>query len=236
MTAGSSSSRNGLLDRRLFPDLKISGINLIVFLESKYQRSCSVQNEHFYSKWSKSMDYQNWYICNLLGNGAYAKVYLVKQVMKNPRDGKPLVKHYAMKQIRKSLVSDAKFAASTMKEREILLKLEHPFILKLHYAFQTPEDLYMIFDYLEGGDLFFHINKKGHLGEKEARYYGAQMILGLQYLHSNQILYRDLKPENVLLDSKGNIKLADFGISKKLDSTGMDRKQMQTTFSVIGTL
>ena len=72
----------------------------------------------------------------------------------------------------------------------------------------------MIFDFVNGGDLFFHINKRGNLSEKEARYYGAQILLGLEYLHDRNILYRDLKPENILLDKDGNIKLADFGICK----------------------
>jgi len=95
-----------------------------------------------------------------------------------------------------------------------MLEMDHPFILKLHYAFQTPYTLYMIFDYVPGGDLFFHIKKKGHLNEKSAKFYGSQIILGLEYLHSKNIMYRDLKPENILIDNDGNIKLTDFGICK----------------------
>jgi len=97
-----------------------------------------------------------------------------------------------------------------------MLEMNHPFILKLHYAFQTPFTLYMIFDYMPGGDLFYHIKKKGHLSEKCAVFYGSQIILGLEYLHSKNIMYRDLKPENILIDSDGNIKLTDFGICKEL--------------------
>jgi len=106
--------------------------------------------------------------------------------------------------------------------------MDHPFILKLHYAFQTPYTLYMISTYVSGGDLFYHIKNRGHLSEKEAKFYGAQIILGLEYLHSKNILYRDLKPENILLDSDGNIKLADFGVAKQLD-------HREKTMSVIGT-
>lgn len=79
----------------------------------------------------------------------------------------------------------------------------------------------MIFDFVNGGDLFFHIDRKGNLSEKEARYYGAQILLGLEYLHERNILYRDLKPENILLDKNGNIKLADFGICKILEDGGV---------------
>ena len=76
----------------------------------------------------------------------------------------------------------------------------------------------MIFDFINGGDLFHHICNKGHLSEKDARYYGGQIILALEYLHGMNVLYRDLKPENIILDSKGNIKLADFGVCKVLES------------------
>lgn len=71
----------------------------------------------------------------------------------------------------------------------------------MNYSFQTPTHLYMIVEYVNGGDLFFHIKKKGSLNEKEARFYGAQIIIALSYLHSKKIIYRDLKPENILLDS-----------------------------------
>jgi len=95
--------------------------------------------------------------------------------------------------------------------------MDHPYLLKLRYAFQTPDCLYLIVDYVNGGDMFYHIKKQGHLNEKIAKFYGAQIILGLEYLHSKNVIYRDLKPENILLCSLGNIKLADFGICKMLE-------------------
>ena len=107
--------------------------------------------------------------------------------------------------------------------------MKHPFVLKLNYAFQTIESLYLIVDLVNGGDLFYHIKKKGHFSEKAAKFYGAQLILGLEYLHKNNILYRDLKPENILLDSEGYIKMADFGVSKKLCC------ENERTLSIIGT-
>ena len=92
--------------------------------------------------------------------------------------------------------------------------MNHPVILTLNYSFQTPTHLYLIVEYVNGGDLFFHIKKKGCLSEKEARFYGAQIIIALQYLHSKKIIYRDLKPENVMIDGEGHIKLIDFGFAK----------------------
>jgi serine/threonine protein kinase len=144
------------------------------------------------------MFYQNWFITSLIGTGAFAKVYQVVRV--EEVDGVLVEKFYAMKAIKKSKVADSAFLHSTMKERQLMLEMDHPFILKLHYAFQTPYTLYMVFDFVPGGDLFFHIKKKRHLCEKAAKFYGSQVILGLEYLHGKNIMYRDLKPENILID------------------------------------
>ena len=111
----------------------------------------------------------------------------------------------------------------------MLMSMDHPFVLNLHYAFQTPDCLYIITDYINGGDLFFHIKKNGHLSEKVAKFYGAQIILGLEYIHAEKVIYRDLKPENLLLDKNGNLKMEDFGICKLLD------KDKEVTNSMIGT-
>lgn len=96
----------------------------------------------------------------------------------------------------------------------ILERLNHPFIVKLHFAFQTPERLYFVIDFLNGGELFFHLRKESKFTEARTRFYAAEIILALGCLHSNGIVYRDLKPENVILDSEGHIKLTDFGLSK----------------------
>lgn len=92
----------------------------------------------------------------------------------------------------------------------------------MHYAFQTPERLYYVLDFVNGGDLFFHIKKKIHLSEKEAKAYGAEILLALEYLHSKNIIYRDLKPENILLDHTGHCKLTDFGLSREVKDLETD--------------
>lgn len=99
-------------------------------------------------------------------------------------------------------------------ERIILEHIESPFIVKLHFAFQTPERLYFVMDFLNGGELFYHLRKETLFEENRARFYVVEMVLALEVLHKNGIIYRDLKPENVLLDSVGHIKLTDFGLSK----------------------
>ena len=87
-------------------------------------------------------------------------------------------------------------------------------MVKLHFAFQTPERLYFVIDFLNGGELWYHLRQETLFKEKRARFYAAEMVLALECLHKNGVIYRDLKPENVLLDSKGHLKLTDFGLSK----------------------
>jgi len=85
-------------------------------------------------------------------------------------------------------------------ESNILKTCNHPFILKLHYAFQTPKNLYLILDYCAKGDLLFHLLKRGKFTENEAKFYIGELILAIEYLHNANILYRDLKPENIFID------------------------------------
>jgi len=96
-----------------------------------------------------------------------------------------------------------------------LQKINSPFIVKLHYAFQTPTKLYFILDFLNGGELFHHLKQEGRFSEGRTRFYAAEIVLAIECLHQKNIIYRDLKPENVLLDYEGHIKLTDFGLSKQ---------------------
>ncbi|XP_023962661.1 ribosomal protein S6 kinase alpha-3 isoform X3 [Trachemys scripta elegans] len=100
-------------------------------------------------------------------------------------------------------------------ERDILVEVNHPFIVKLHYAFQTEGKLYLILDFLRGGDLFTRLSKEVMFTEEDVKFYLAELALALDHLHSLGIIYRDLKPENILLDEEGHIKLTDFGLSKE---------------------
>ena len=93
--------------------------------------------------------------------------------------------------------------------------MDHPFVVKLHYAFQTPEKLFFVVDFLNGGALFFHLRKNIKFSESRARFYASEIILALECLHSHGIIYRDLKPENIILDSDGHLKITDFGLSKE---------------------
>ncbi|KAG5268116.1 hypothetical protein AALO_G00208420 [Alosa alosa] len=103
----------------------------------------------------------------------------------------------------------------TKMERDILVEVNHPFIVKLHYAFQTEGKLYLILDFLRGGDLFTRLSKEVMFTEEDVKFYLAELALALDHLHGLGIIYRDLKPENILLDEEGHIKLTDFGLSKE---------------------
>ena len=102
-----------------------------------------------------------------------------------------------------------------LSEWNILKQVQHQFIVSLHYAFQTATYLYLVLDYWNRGDLSTFIDEKGYLTEKEALFVMSQMVLAIEYLHSQDIVYRDMKPENILIDEEYNWKLADFGLAKE---------------------
>jgi serum/glucocorticoid-regulated kinase 2 len=155
---------------------------------------------------SKKINIDSFDIEKVIGKGGYGKVFLVTKSDTN--------QWYAMKEIKKESLASEKEKANTIFERVILQNVSSPFIVKLHYAFQTPEKLYYVLDFCSGGELFFHLKKQFAFKEKKARFYAAECILALEELHRNDIIYRDLKPENILLEGDGHIKLTDFGLSK----------------------
>jgi len=157
---------------------------------------------------SQKVGVEDFELQTLIGKGSFGKVMQVRK----KDDGKI----YAMKVLRKEAIIARKQVAHTMAERNILMKVQHPFIVSLHFAFQTEAKLYMILDYVNGGELFFHLKKEGKFSEARVRLYSAEISLALQTLHSANIVYRDLKPENILLDAEGHIKITDFGLSKEI--------------------
>lgn len=121
---------------------------------------------------------------------------------------------FAMKILRKTHLVKRRQIERTRTERKVLSVVDHPFIMKLHYAFQTEDKLYLVLDYCPGGELFFHLSRFRKFPERVAKFYAAQLLLALGHLHKRGIIYRDLKPENVLLDADGHVKLGDFGLAK----------------------
>ncbi|CAJ0569423.1 unnamed protein product, partial [Mesorhabditis spiculigera] len=150
-------------------------------------------------------------LLSLLGKGGFAKVFQVRKTS-GPDEGTL----YAMKVLKKAtLVQNQKDTAHVKSERHILEAVRNPFICSLHYAFQTEGKLYLVLEYLSGGELFACLEKEGIFPERTAAFYLAEITLALEHLHRNGIIYRDLKPENIILDSAGHIKLTDFGLSKE---------------------
>lgn len=144
-----------------------------------------------------------------LGKGSFGTVILVRQ--------KSTGKLYAQKQFKKaSLIVGKQLVDQTKTERAILESINrHPFVVKLFYAFQDHEKLYLILEYAQGGELFTRMLTEQMFPEDTAAFYMAEMVLALEHLHHNVgVVYRDLKPENILLDSEGHLLLTDFGLSK----------------------
>lgn len=148
-------------------------------------------------------------LLRVLGEGSFGKVFLVRKIV-----GKDAGTLYAMKVLKKATLKVKDRVRST-NERKILADVGHAFIVKLHYAFQTPGKLYLILDFLRGGDLFTRLSKEVMFTEEDVKFYLAELALALNHLHSLGIIYRDLKPENILLDEHGHIALTDFGLSKQ---------------------
>lgn len=154
----------------------------------------------------------------VLGQGLYGKVLLVRE--------RSTGRLFAQKQLRKaSLVINEtneihkKNYERTLNEKSILEKVNHRNIVKLYYAFQDNNKVYLILEYLDGGELFHHLASQRYLSEKDASFYIAEIIMALRYLHLNlKVIYRDLKPENCMLNAEGHLVLTDFGLSKISDS------------------
>lgn len=157
-------------------------------------------------------------IRRVLGTGGFGKVFLVSKT-----SGAQKGKFYAMKVLKKAVIVRNKETKEVEREinfyakleRDVLASVRHPFIVDLKYAFQARNKVYLIMEYLAGGELFMQLQKERMLMEDTAIFYLSQVLLALEHLHTQGIIYRDLKPENVMLDRRGHVKLTDFGCIKE---------------------
>lgn len=202
---------------RLLPGTTSNNVSLLAWLDLKArfegEQVCpgriKVGWEYLYVDSKRTYGPDDFEVLRLLGKGTFGQVFQVRK--------KDVDRIYAMKVLSKKVIVKKKEIAHTIGERNILVRTlaaASPFIVGLKFSFQTPTDLYLVTDYMLGGELFWHLQKEGRFSEDRARFYIAELILALEHLHDNDIVYRDLKPENILLDANGHIALCDFGLSK----------------------
>nr|QNL15267.1 RAC serine/threonine-protein kinase [Littorina littorea] len=156
---------------------------------------------------SKKKSLNDFDFLKVLGKGTFGKVILCKE--------KATSHLYAIKILKKAVIIAKEEVAHTLTENRVLQTTKHPFLTQLKYSFQTPDRLCFVMEYVNGGELFFHLSRERVFTEERTRFYGAEIISALGYLHENNIVYRDLKLENLLLDKDGHIKIADFGLCKE---------------------
>ncbi|PVU94545.1 hypothetical protein BB561_002486 [Smittium simulii] len=165
-----------------------------------------VDNYSFNRKDDEKLTIDKFDLLKVIGRGSFGKVF---QVCK-----KDSGRIYAMKVLSKSKIVMRSEVAHTLAERNVLAKINHPFIVPLKFSFQTPEKLYLVLAFINGGELFHHLHREGRFDQHLSRFYAAELLSALECLHSYDVVYRDLKPENILLDYSGHVALCDFGLCK----------------------
>ena len=156
----------------------------------------------------KNVGVNDFKIINVIGRGSYGKVCLVQFKKTN--------KLYAMKSLKKDVLLDEDQVENTLLEKDILQSINYPFLVRMEFCFQTEERIYFILPFIRGGELFKHLRQNKYFPEEKVKFYAAIIGLSLEYLHKKGIVYRDIKPENILLDEDGYLKLVDFGMAKIL--------------------
>ncbi|CAH1762009.1 13207_t:CDS:2 [Entrophospora sp. SA101] len=160
-------------------------------------------------------------LLKVIGKGSFGKVM---QVRKNDTS-----RIYALKTIRKAHIVSRSEVNHTLAERTVLAQINNPFIVPLKFSFQSPEKLYLVLAFVNGGELFHHLQREGRFDEERSRFYAAELLCALECLHDFNVVYRDLKPENILLDYSGHIALCDFGLCK------LNMTESETTNTFCGT-
>jgi len=177
-----------------------------------FQRFLENCKSEFEEKWTHpehslaSLD--NFDRLKTLGTGSFGRVVLVQHKTKEL--------HYAMKILDKQKVVKLKQVEHTLNEKKILQAISFPFLVSLEHHFKDNSNLYMILEYIPGGEMFSHLRKIGRFSEDHSRFYAAQIVLAFEYLHYLDLIYRDLKPENLLIDNTGYLKITDFGFAKRV--------------------
>ncbi|KAF8823330.1 Pkinase-domain-containing protein [Lentinula edodes] len=146
-------------------------------------------------------------LLKVIGKGSFGKVMQVRK--------KDTQRIYALKTIRKAHIAQRPGEIThILAERTVLALVNSPFIVPLKFSFQNPDKLYLVMSFVNGGELFYHLQREGKFDQDRSRFYAAELLVALEHLHGFNVVYRDLKPENILLDYTGHIALCDFGLCK----------------------
>jgi len=171
--------------------------------------------------YGQSLTIDDFELITVIGKGSFGKVLQVRK-----RDTSRI---YALKTIRKMHIVHRKEITHTLAERLVLAQVNNPFIVPLKFSFQSEQKLYLVLAFVNGGELFHHLQREQRFNEERSRFYSAELLLALEHLHELDVVYRDLKPENILLDYTGHIALCDFGLCK------LNMKENEKTNTFCGT-
>ncbi|XP_054261503.1 RAC serine/threonine-protein kinase-like [Macrosteles quadrilineatus] len=196
--------RGGTLSQHSVSSGETGGAGALEELESKFSLQGTSSSK---STGKKKVTLENFEFLKVLGKGTFGKVILCRE--------KATGRLYAIKILKKEVIIQKDEVAHTLTENRVLRTTSHPFLISLKYSFQTADRLCFVMEYVNGGELFFHLSRERVFSEDRTRFYGAEIISALGYLHEEGIIYRDLKLENLLLDKDGHIKIADFGLCKE---------------------
>ena len=183
-------------------------IDISSLAEKMIEKNKNMNNQdQIKSQQKSSLNKNNFKFLYVIGKGGFGRVWKIQSK-------KTKIK-YALKEMSKLKIIDKKSEKSINSEREFLSKLNHPFIVNMHYAFQDRDNLYLVMDLLNGGDLRYHISRYRKFSEEQTRFFIANIIYAIEYIHSNNVIHRDIKPENLVLDENGYVRITDFGIAKE---------------------
>lgn len=195
-------------------------LELVVFYRMRDKYFSSFQKSAHYSKYMSFMSMssahvkqEDFSLFRVLGRGGFGIVYGCKKCQSGHL--------YALKVMDRKRIKARRAADLCITERNLMTMLDSPFIVALKYAYETPTEVHLVLDIMTGGDLGYHLRRKGIFNKDESLYYICRTILGIKTLHSYNIIYRDLKPDNILMDSRGRTALSDLGLAVVMPRNGI---------------
>ena len=176
-------------------------------VEFKKERKASTMVKSRY----KNVSLDEFKLLSVIGRGTFGKVFLAEFTRNKER--------YAIKSIRKDILIEYDQIENTLREKDILFECNHPFLIQMDFLFQNDLRLYFVMPFIEGGELYKILKSQKKFQEEVVIFYAIQLIMAIGYLHSKEIIHRDLKLENIMIGADGYIKIIDYGLAKRLDES-----------------